>query len=552
MSTSQPTNASEWQLYRVLQRANLIQYYDTFVAQGGDDVQQLCEAGEEEFLEIMALVGMASKPLHVRRLQKALQEWVANPAAFQGTGNNSSSVVREPPTHVYSLPISSMEGTASPSLPWSIQATPQKSVSPVSMVASSRSVDIQNDMLSTSSIKKQVQSPAQAPYLAEDQINEIANCAAKLSKGLPPFEAKPLNIKKEINKQIFELIAMPIEYSKERLDLMRKYAAIYRRFDSERIYSKPMSMHEVCVNEAAAQLCFNMPSLLTRREDLFPLARQVVKDSGYQYSKGHSRATDLNPENPSKRQKLESLISECRGDNSVEKSKRQERLRLISQELAMISEKQEKIVTELDVAKEGQDVEKAESLQSQLEQITNKHLQLLTEQSELLRKQSYDMYGDLDTGSDKDDSNFGPSGSASPSQGERPDLTQQHLTLKSMLTSGQIPKLALGNFMGLGGDKNTLFDEGLRIAQQYGLGDFAQELKTLQGHPGENEEAPESNGILSGVFKSLSQNGAVSHLPEVSPRSPNVPSNQDGSQNNSELIEVKTEPTTSVNGVTHM
>ena len=25
---------------------------------GGDDVQQLCEAGEEEFLEIMALVGM--------------------------------------------------------------------------------------------------------------------------------------------------------------------------------------------------------------------------------------------------------------------------------------------------------------------------------------------------------------------------------------------------------------------------------------------------------------------------------------------------------------
>lgn len=42
-------------------------------------MQQLCEAGEEEFLEIMALVGMASKPLHVRRLQKALQEWVTNP-----------------------------------------------------------------------------------------------------------------------------------------------------------------------------------------------------------------------------------------------------------------------------------------------------------------------------------------------------------------------------------------------------------------------------------------------------------------------------------------
>lgn len=50
---------------------------------GGDDVAQLCEAGEEEFLEIMSLVGMASKPLHVRRLQKSLQEWVTKPKMFK-------------------------------------------------------------------------------------------------------------------------------------------------------------------------------------------------------------------------------------------------------------------------------------------------------------------------------------------------------------------------------------------------------------------------------------------------------------------------------------
>ena len=46
-------------------------------------MQQLCEAGEEEFLEIMSLVGMASKPLHVRRFQKALQEWVTSPHVFK-------------------------------------------------------------------------------------------------------------------------------------------------------------------------------------------------------------------------------------------------------------------------------------------------------------------------------------------------------------------------------------------------------------------------------------------------------------------------------------
>ena len=44
------------------------------------------------------------------------------------------------------------------------------------------------------------------------------------------------------------------------------------------------------MNEAAAQLCLQMPTLLTRRDELFPLARQVVRESGYQYSKGHSRS----------------------------------------------------------------------------------------------------------------------------------------------------------------------------------------------------------------------------------------------------------------------
>lgn len=117
VSTSTPQNEAELQLYRVLQRASLLAYYDTLLEMGklslnkktrfsmiklkliskyadqickyssvflgGDDVQQLCDAGEDEFLEIMALVGMASKPLHVRRFQKSLAEWVSNPVAFK-------------------------------------------------------------------------------------------------------------------------------------------------------------------------------------------------------------------------------------------------------------------------------------------------------------------------------------------------------------------------------------------------------------------------------------------------------------------------------------
>jgi len=130
--TSHPSNESELQIYRVLQRANLLSYYDTFISQGGDDVQQLCEAGEAEFLEIMDLVGMASKPMHVRRLQKALQEWVQNPALFQtplvplsnlSTPSAAAAVIRAS---------SSTGGTSSapgPPLPASAQMPPVASAS---------------------------------------------------------------------------------------------------------------------------------------------------------------------------------------------------------------------------------------------------------------------------------------------------------------------------------------------------------------------------------------------------------------------------------------
>ena len=43
-----------------------------------------------------------------------------------------------------------------------------------------------------------------------------------------------------------------------------------------------------------------MPSLLNRRDELFPLARQVVRNSGYQYSKGHSRSQFVQTGFPSK------------------------------------------------------------------------------------------------------------------------------------------------------------------------------------------------------------------------------------------------------------
>lgn len=63
------------------------------------------------------------------------------------------------------------------------------------------------------------------------------------------------------------------------MQLVRQYAAIYGRFDCKRRPERPLTLHEACVNEAAAQLCRRAPALLTRRDELFPLARKLVRDA---------------------------------------------------------------------------------------------------------------------------------------------------------------------------------------------------------------------------------------------------------------------------------
>ena len=101
-------------------------------------------------------------------------------------------------------------------------------------------------------------------------------------------------------------MGMSDEDAPKKMNEIRKFSAIYGRFDCKRKPEKPLTLHEVnrpqcsrrscvqvSVNEAAAQICRLAPAMLTRRDELFPLARQVVRDSGYQYSKGHSRSQGL-------------------------------------------------------------------------------------------------------------------------------------------------------------------------------------------------------------------------------------------------------------------
>jgi len=513
--TTQPTNESELQLYRVLQRANLLNYYDTFISQGGDDVQQLCEAGEEEFLEIMALVGMASKPLHVRRLQKALQEWVQNPALFQTplvptlggfpTAVAAAAVIRatggagvipqvsapvvssvpppvsiiggvSPVSPIVSLPpghhVPSLVPTSSPSLPTllaghpagrtsipshspplslplqqpsrppsnnspspALQIKPEREERPVQRPtreadnlsrsecrtlpgdrdsrenlsspqtrqtslpsgasedsrAKTRPPNISNSWDPSTGCEDQAysgdppgppSSPLQlTPVLVESQIQRIADTASALVKSLPDLEPKQPNAKKKICKELEIVMGMSDEDSRK-MDEIRKFSAIYGRFDCKRKPEKPLTLHEVSVNEAAAQICRLVPAMLTRRDELFPLARQVVRDSGYQYSKGHSRSTFSltskffnGDENwMSKRMRY--------SEDSELTQRRRERVEQIADEERLYSDSLEELRGRASQARVAGDVVSLQHISQQIELYQAKRGQLLQERDE--------------------------------------------------------------------------------------------------------------------------------------------------------------------------
>ncbi|TNN07935.1 NGFI-A-binding protein [Schistosoma japonicum] len=70
-------NLGELEVYILLQNAKLLQYFDAFINHGGDDIQQLTETLKDpnEFDQLMKLVGMDKKPLHIQRFKKALIQY---------------------------------------------------------------------------------------------------------------------------------------------------------------------------------------------------------------------------------------------------------------------------------------------------------------------------------------------------------------------------------------------------------------------------------------------------------------------------------------------
>ncbi|GIY26847.1 NGFI-A-binding protein homolog [Caerostris darwini] len=329
------------------------------------------------------------------------------------------------------------------------------------------------------------------PVLVESQIQRLSETTESMIPYLlMQIDPKLPHSKKRMSQELEYVMNMP-EDDPRRMDEIRKYAAIYGRFDCKRKAEKPLTLHEVSVNEAAAQICKHIPALLTRRDELFPLARQVVRDSGYQYSKGHSRSQMYNKsfdEETCKRLRLDASPGQANDKTQLdeERKKRQERLEAISEQLKLLGSQQEELKTRLQQAREVQNYAAVTHLQTQLDQISAQQMQLINDQSDinkqLRRIERYYLGGKgcgrLSSCSDPDkidnddtDSQFSAYSNASsptlshdahdsPSQdsNQSAHTTDVFGTMKMVKkTSVQITKQLV---------QETLIDEGLRVVKE--------------------------------------------------------------------------------------
>ncbi|XP_031559118.1 uncharacterized protein LOC116295451 isoform X2 [Actinia tenebrosa] len=328
MATTVAHKESEAELFSLLKSANLLDYYSNFIEQGGDDIHQFCDATEEEFKEMVCLVGMSAKPLHVRRLQKCLVEWKAKKARRgDQTPEKSSSWI---------------DG-------WTPNQSPNVPRTPTAIVTTPSNV---------SSRKRKASSGSAGKESTEKRVVELK---------LPPMD-------------------VIIDWEKldpERQQLIREHSKIYGR-DEKKRKSDNLNCHEQMINEAAAQLCLRDPTLLVRRDELFTMARRVVRESGFTYVHGHSRSKFISPGS-------EELMLDTYGkrphQSQVNKHKRIERLTEIDNLLQKNKELQEDILRKIEESRTLLNGTEVNSYQAELSKLQNDQVSLQIEQKDLRKKQ---------------------------------------------------------------------------------------------------------------------------------------------------------------------
>ena len=270
----------------LLQRANLLQYEAALLEQGADDLQQLLEVSEEEFQGLLKAIGMASKPFHVMRFRKALGQQVPvctrrddHLASFPNTSTPHTVTVfasridplsttlplTDPISHLHSSSICFTQPTPvvtmapTPSTTVTIASTPPplsatNTVSPPPPPDGTLSSNGHTE--DSGNARRVIQIDVSAEEL-ERLVDDSTPVQMRL--GPSPFS--------------------PDMWDANRREIIHSSSQVFTTSNSRR-RNHDLTEHETFMNEAAYRLCLWDPTLLVRREELFTLAKKLVRESG--------------------------------------------------------------------------------------------------------------------------------------------------------------------------------------------------------------------------------------------------------------------------------
>lgn len=242
---------------------------------------------------------MASKPFHVKRLQKALGRPSTQVYSQKRLETSDpSNYPRQPDPRVNNPGGTSRLFPTDPNIRVVLSPTPRPPLPP--------------KLPQTSSVP-----PAPQLYQQKQYQSHHEGMTASHRSFSPDKEPSNLDLSKAPSKQLFlpryllpnsesndisplidemtpiqaELGPCPFkpgDWDERRAELVRRYAAIYGQGNSKR-KNEELSLHEENINVAAFQLCLRDPTLLVRRDELLVLSRKAIKDGGYVFQHGTSK-----------------------------------------------------------------------------------------------------------------------------------------------------------------------------------------------------------------------------------------------------------------------
>ena len=259
------------------------------------------------------MVGMATKPFHVKRLQKALGRpsthlYMHKRTAVSHTDHPTPSPSPHPDLSTLLMKRRSGLPSMSPSV-GNQHLTPSSSSSsssllypPSSQTLSSLPSHHTNPSTLTphhlhrhSSIPTMYKpislNPELNPSLGADQpsISKHFYLPVCLQPGPGVKDISPLvDDSTPIQMELGVCPFAPGDWDVKRAELVRKHSAIYGQNSKRK--NEELSTHEENVNEAAFQLCLRDPTLLVRRDELLILSRRAIKEGGYTFQHGTSKA----------------------------------------------------------------------------------------------------------------------------------------------------------------------------------------------------------------------------------------------------------------------